>query len=272
MSLNRHSKLSLLNLQQIEPDQPAVNETPPNTPQQIEDLCSSGGSFSEDEDKNSIHHTSLTPPFDPAPYIPDGDFFDDKESLKSASNDSGVLESINHLCDSLHIHPNELPQTLSSILRSATYYSDDTEEIHPGTLKHKSEFGSHLNQPSVKHRWHKGRQSVIQERLNSEFIPSEERYIPMGYAAVTAQKTDSRGEKEIESKEEKETIMANQSQQNQRLQKAQELAQLLQTSINNSDPIHAQEYANQLASQNVIVAVDVKLKTQSPAERDKEFK
>ena len=250
--MKRNSRLSLHNLHLIDGDT--------DFPIQTEDSTSSDENSPVNKNKESPDHFSLTPPFDPAPFIP-ADWVPPTQgkggnSVYNQSHDSAVLRSITNLCDSLHIHPNELPQTLGSILKSARINSeghDSGQTVSP------------VNVPDRKTVLKKCPKDESVERLNSEFLQTEELYIPMGFAAVDNKKT-------YQKVEEDKTNMAQQRQNNPRMHLPQEAAQLLQTAINNNDAGHAQEYAKQLADDNnVTVTIDVKLRTQIPNERDKEF-
>ena len=98
----------------------------------------------------------LEAPFDPAPYVPwtnAGEEFDNaiSESYteKKTVDESYVKPSeISNICDSLHIHPKELPRRLTSILNSIGSINSDTDPFN--------------------------------QRLDSQRLISEELYMQMG--------------------------------------------------------------------------------------------
>ena len=62
-------------------------------------------------------YDTLPAPFDPAPYYPEGFTVEDEERFQSSVDELKENKALkSFLCDSLHIHPNELPQTLESLL------------------------------------------------------------------------------------------------------------------------------------------------------------
>ena len=98
---------------------------------------------------------SLEAPFDPAPFVPWTDVGEELKTIsesytenKSVEDNYVKLGDISALCDSLHIHPKELPRRLASILNSIRSISSDTDQIN--------------------------------QRLDSQHLISEELYMQMG--------------------------------------------------------------------------------------------
>ena len=98
----------------------------------------------------------LEAPFDPAPYVPwtnAGEEFN-KAISESYTENKTVAENnvkpseISNICDSLHIHPKELPRRLTSILNSIGSINSDTDPFN--------------------------------QRLDSQRLISEELYMQMG--------------------------------------------------------------------------------------------
>ena len=88
--------------------------------------------------------SEVPPPFDPAPYVPM--VYDGKNLYRSTDDPeciSGEIlepEEITDLCDSLHIHPKELPKRLASILDSLGSISErDSENQRIDSGNQKSE-------------------------------------------------------------------------------------------------------------------------------------
>lgn len=195
-----------------------------------------------------ITQEDLVAPFDLAPYFPGGFTAEEEERLQSTVEDLKDNEALKSLlCDSLHIHPNELPQTLESILRSAVSGETFRSIFHSNYSQ-----GSVIKRPDLKDEKSNG--ELTEERESSE----EEVYLPMG--VTNPAKTEVQK-------------MAESSKPPTKLQQAQKTAELLQTAINNSEVQRAQEYAKYLAEEPVSVTIDVKMKEDTPTDdRNKEFK
>lgn len=251
-SLKRHSRLSLANLQEITSD---TEESP---------ACSEDSSSEETE--KAVFEGSLAPPFDPAPYCLD----EVKDSRNEHDKDfkqgetSAIFEkravNIDELCDSLNIHPDELPQTLQSILRSIQGHNS-VENLYSDELQLRGRGPPIINRYSAPAKV----EDSGEWGLKSEFLPTEELYIPMGQFDIERQK--------IKQKEEssKDKSMAEKMKLSPTVQKPQILAQMLQTAISSGEGEKAVEYARQLAMMKVTVMIEVQGKQQSPAEKDKEF-
>ena len=101
-------------------------------------------------------------PFDPAPYVPWPYFrqntLESIANIKTPTDEVRLGPSeIDELCDSLHIHPKELPRRLASILNS---------------------IGSEIN--SGDHRLESNGKISVDQRLDSEHQLSEDLYMQMG--------------------------------------------------------------------------------------------
>lgn len=259
-------------LHQIEPTpdltaaDPLAADQPAADPPAADSPDSSQNSSLED---TSATQGSLVAPFYPAPFIPADPrrfYADLDERSPSVNYNPELLHSITLLCDSLHIHPRELPHRLESILNSdnGSIESEDTI-LSPLKDRYKPYCQSTLK-TTERERSQTYPLDDVTERLNSEFLPSEELYLPMGRSIAENQYIT------IKNNKEKTISMMEQAVMNPQLQKVQDVAHSLQTAINNSDEISSQEYAKQLAAQNVIVTIEVKLKQQSLADKDNEFK
>ena len=78
---------------------------------------------------------SLEAPFDPAPFMPWTDVGDELKTISESHTENKSVEDnyvkpgdISNLCDSLHIHPKELPRRLASILNSIGSLSSDNDQ------------------------------------------------------------------------------------------------------------------------------------------------
>lgn len=196
------------------------------------------------------------PPFDPAPYYPEGFTEEDEERLHSSVEElkeSKALQSF--LCDSLHIHPNELPQTLESILKSAIYtVSGETLLSSYRPIKYIPTNSRVIKRDKSENETSESSNTTL---TSGRYI-SEEDYLPMT------------GLQTPEIKE--ENTMAETIKPNTKLKHVQELGALLQTAINDSDIQRAQELAKTLALEPVTVSVDVNLKPNTPDDKNKEFR
>lgn len=220
-------------------------------------------SVGEDE-KGEI---SLAPPFDPAPY----EIFAQEAQAKVETKEDNptehiVTKSINLLCDSLHIHPNELPQTLESLLKSTTL--SETIRSREATPKLESRKSAKKDTELSDSDGEALKPNDDSERLNSEHLASEDLYVPMRLVTRPADETEITEESESLKGE-----MSSLAGPNPALKKAEEIAHGLEAAINNSDLVKAQEYAKELTLQNVTCRVtDLKLKEQSPSDKENEFR
>ena len=235
-------------------------------------VCNSGSEQSDEDVNQNTDENFMEPPFSPAPF--ETAFTNTIRVLKKFSSEiarqeskspnpyKALLKDISAQCDSLHIHPNELPQTLESLLNSIRAHSNELDytNFDPSsvdTLKESdnsegSENPSDNTKDSGNHK-HKKFVSVTNLCILSENIPTEERYLPMG----------------ADIKED----MAKERIDNPKLKKAKELGELLASAINDKDQVRAGEYAMQLARDNMVkVKVNVDLKGGANEDVDKEFK
>lgn len=158
-----------------------------------------------------------------------------------------ILKSF--LCDSLHIHPEELPQTLESILKSAiTTVSGDT------TLQ-SIRFPKYVPNARgvIKRDTSKSKNDEVDNAADEKLISTDEDYIPMTPKTEEPRMTDT-------------------AKPSGKLQQVQEVAELLQTAINNNDVEGAQKFAKALAEDQVDVKIEAKLKPVPQDERNKEFR
>ncbi|XP_052816641.1 ranBP-type and C3HC4-type zinc finger-containing protein 1-like isoform X2 [Mya arenaria] len=270
---NRHSRISLADLQ-------IVTGQDRSSPQVLDDSDSDNDDAFGTDNGVPLNHTDgdtlgieadlIPPPFDDiAPYDPDGilQTLARYPTIFESVDNSSVLTNISNLCDSLHIHPNELPQTLESILKSAAEITlsgnicDINEDKSAPEKDNCTDGGKESNFPTYfslgqfksdieDHDKHGP--SPIKPKLNST-------YFPMGVV--------KRSSPEI-----RERKMSDSSKPSLKLKKCQETAKLLQTAINSSDVQHAQEYAKQLAVEKVEVDIDVKLKENKEEENQFDLK
>ncbi|KAH3772946.1 hypothetical protein DPMN_174293 [Dreissena polymorpha] len=152
-------------------------------------------------------------------------------------------QTIDKLCDSLHIHPKELPERLQSILKSIdkSIDSGDTSvELQP----RKNIFDNtyiDLSKFSAKK----------EEDDNNNDKSMDKTYMSM---------------RSIKREPEREMTMDEDA---KKLKKGQDIAKLLQAAILDRDEKLAEDYARLLCRERVAVTVDVKLNL--PDEKEKEF-
>ncbi|KAL4234057.1 hypothetical protein ACF0H5_005711 [Mactra antiquata] len=228
----------------------------------------------ESADKESKNKSSLgPPPFEPASFFT----FDYEGKEKTEAKEDSVEDSTDAnkntiFCDSLHIHPNELPQTLESLKKS--YLLSQSGPLKKATPDSKS--SSSVGEESLG--------DDKKEFLNSDQLPSSERYLPMEIAPDTVEETgsyvkfaDVKREKTKQSmlqtisERRSQSKMANQSRCDPQLKTAEELAHSLEAAINNNEVVKAQDFAKKLSLYGVTCRIDVKLKPHNPDDKDKEF-
>jgi len=236
---------------------------------------SSHGSLDSKGDNCQKFGGSGDPIFDLAPFYTGNDSFSSTiKRTETISRDfDQVHKSITELCDSLHIHPKELPQRLDSILKSEEWdytlsgnivnidcedkpkvckpSSNNTEgERFDSTYLYLGNFKREVVVPSAHKkdgdRW---------ENVDSD-------YYPMGMI----KRPDSAMTKESEMA----TGANDPTKVSPKLKQSQETGKLLQLAINSHDREQAQLYAGQLADDHVEVNIQVKVHEEHVAQ-EQEF-
>lgn len=215
------------------------------------------------------------PIFDLAPFYTGNDSFSSTiKRTETISRDfDQVHKSITELCDSLHIHPKELPQRLDSILKSEEWdytlsgnivnidCEDKPKVCKPSSNNTEGErFDStYLYLGNFK------REVVVPSAQKKDVDCWEDNgsdYYPMGMI----KRPDSAMTKESEMA----TGVDDPTKVSPKLKQSQETGKLLQLAINNRDREQAQLYAGQLADDNVEVNIQVKLHEEHVAQ-EQEF-
>jgi len=247
----RSSVLRRLNRNSTASDRPDSDSDPQSSSAEEEEKDLTGEKEEDISEASSIgaDHKNLpllTPPFDPAPFsLSFSEYRPNLQSLPESEHGEPTSKRTSHesLTDSLNIHNSELPQSLRTVLRSI-YKTDSVES----ETRSNSGSRSGSNRPSPERRY----EVLAEEVLNSEFLPTEKLYLPMGMLT-------------------RET-MEEKASPNPLKEEAEKVAQLLQTAINDKEVLHAQDYAKQLTLKNVNVTIGVKLKSPEVEEKHREFR